>query len=389
MVAVVADDLTGAAELGGIGLRHGLTVEIGMEAPASSSADLLIIAANTRSLDEPSAVAAIAGITGQLAALKPEWIYKKTDSVLRGHVVAELNAQLNVLGLERALLVPANPALGRTIKDGHYFLQGKPVHQSAFALDPEFSIRSSSIKDMLHTDLPVMVRKHREGVGKARITVGEVSDRDDLRSWAALTVGGILPAGAAGFFTELLEARRAGGTPAATGKADAGPAEAERTPAGYPALFVSGTTFGRNREIIRTISDAGGPVIYMDAGSTDNGDAHLDSIINYLLDQGKAILAIEGTSSAQPGEAARQLRERMAALTGRILAAVDVEELVIEGGATAYAILEQAGLRHFFPKEELAPGVIRMAVAGKEGLHVTVKPGSYEWPETLQHQLEN
>src|SRR5882757_10096749 len=44
MIAVIADDLTGAAELGGIGLRYGLSVEVNMDVNLSTKADLLVIA---------------------------------------------------------------------------------------------------------------------------------------------------------------------------------------------------------------------------------------------------------------------------------------------------------------------------------------------------------
>ena len=43
MIVVIADDLTGAAELGGLGLRHGLTVEIVTDTDQYSQKDLLVI----------------------------------------------------------------------------------------------------------------------------------------------------------------------------------------------------------------------------------------------------------------------------------------------------------------------------------------------------------
>ena len=52
-------------------------------------------------------------------------------------------------------------------------------------------------------------------------------------------------------------------------------------------------------------------------------------------------------------------------------------ELVIEGGATAFAILNRLGWNSFTITEEIAPGVIRMQA--DNGTHVTMKPGSYPW----------
>ncbi|HUP10623.1 MAG TPA: four-carbon acid sugar kinase family protein, partial [Niastella sp.] len=137
MIAVIADDFTGAAELAGIGLRYHLKVELGAQVNKETKADLFVVATDTRSLSEAEAVQEMEKHTRELMALQPEMIFKKTDSVLRGHVLAEMRAQLSLSGFEKAVLVSANPALGRTISDGQYYLQGKPVHESSFSHDPD------------------------------------------------------------------------------------------------------------------------------------------------------------------------------------------------------------------------------------------------------------
>ena len=49
MIVVIADDLAGAAEMGGMAWRHGLAAEIQLELDASTDADLIVVDANTRS----------------------------------------------------------------------------------------------------------------------------------------------------------------------------------------------------------------------------------------------------------------------------------------------------------------------------------------------------
>src|ERR1700754_1344869 len=190
MIVVIADDFTGAAELGGIGFRHGLKTEICTVVPEQSGADLLVIAADTRSKDVSAAVADMLEITRRIRELDPELVYKKTDSVLRGHVVAELKVHMEVLGFEQALLVPANPALGRVVRGGFYFVNGVPVHETAFSLDPEFPVRSNDVKEML-------------GYSGSDIIVGEAESVEDLWDWAGRVGRGIMPAGAAGFFSAI------------------------------------------------------------------------------------------------------------------------------------------------------------------------------------------
>src|SRR5439155_24977439 len=54
------------------------------------------------------------------------WVYKKIDSVLRGHPGAELAGVLDVYG-GRALVAPAFPAQGRTTRHGVQLVHGAPV----------------------------------------------------------------------------------------------------------------------------------------------------------------------------------------------------------------------------------------------------------------------
>ena len=122
MIAVIADDFTGAAEMAGIGLRYGLDVELSTTIPENAKAELLVLDTDTRSMKEDDAVDVVSKVTDSMMELHPEMIFKKIDSVLRGHVIAELSAQLKILELRKALIVAPNPSLGRAIRDGNIFL---------------------------------------------------------------------------------------------------------------------------------------------------------------------------------------------------------------------------------------------------------------------------
>jgi len=355
MIVVIADDFTGAAELGGIGLRRGWRVEVVTVVPEDTKADLLVVATDTRSMSRAAAVSEMGKVTRQVQALHPEWLYKKVDSVLRGHIVAEMEAQMKVLGLRKALLIPANPALGRTIRKGKYFLHGQPVHNSSFSIDPEFPITSPVVSEMLGGRVPKEIR------------VGNVETIDDLAVWARRQDPSIFLAGASGFFSALLDRW----TPAY-------PVHPEELPVpGHPFLFVSGSTFSRSREAIQRVREGGVAVVYLPSDPA--------TVATLLREKGKVVLAI---SARETGDA-QALKEEMARLVGAVLQEVTVEELMIEGGATARAILETMGWRTFYSVIEWAPGVVRMKVREAPGLHVTVKPGSYDWPPAIKSLLNN
>ena len=145
MIGVIADDLTGAAELGAIGWRHGLRAEIVRSGKPGGTADLVCVDTDSRACEPDVAAKRAAGAAKLLRAAGAKWIYKKVDSVLRGQVTAEVEAVMKQLKLTRALLLPANPSLGRTIRGGEYFLHGKPLHKTEFAHDPHFPRRSSQV----------------------------------------------------------------------------------------------------------------------------------------------------------------------------------------------------------------------------------------------------
>ncbi|MDB5149076.1 MAG: hypothetical protein JWQ57_3096, partial [Mucilaginibacter sp.] len=79
MIAVIADDLTGAAELAGIGLNHGLKTEVSTTVDERCDADLLVIATDTRSLPVATAKDIIHHLSVQLLQLQPQFIFKKID----------------------------------------------------------------------------------------------------------------------------------------------------------------------------------------------------------------------------------------------------------------------------------------------------------------------
>jgi D-threonate/D-erythronate kinase len=368
MIAVIADDFTGAAELGGIGLGHGIDVEINTAVNPHSSATLLVVDANSRSANKEEAVRQILKPTEELAQLKPELIYKKTDSVLRGHIIAELQAQLKVLKMSRALLVPANPYLGRTIESGIYYYGGQPVHESSFSTDPEFAITSSDVREMLKSNgEQVHVAKVGDRLPPAGIIVGEAKAREDLDYWAGQCGKDILPAGAAGFFSAILNNSNITRTRNMTIEE-----------AGLPALYVSGTTFERSTSAIKKMAAEGAPVSYMQ----DDNTSWFIQIVEYLNRQGKAIIAIDPeTTNGNPVA----LREKTAWMVKEVLAHKAVRELFIEGGSTARAIFDQLGYTSFFPVQTLSEGVIRMTVKERKGIYITVKPGSYAWPDGTWH----
>ena len=346
-----------------------------------ADAELLVIATDTRSMKEKDAIAEIKKITNEVLLLHPDLVFKKIDSVLRGHVVAELTAQLKILGYEKALVVAANPSLGRTIHEGTYFYNDKPIHKSSFSIDPEFPIKSSDVSKMLRVNnASVAVKKNGEGLPSNGIIIGEVADNNDLKLWAKRIEKNILPAGASGFFSAILDALYVKGNKEETWVEEKG----------QTALFVCGSTFNKSRDAIQEIKHREGPVSYMPEAvlsSGDNDDENYqvwsNEIVSFIHSKGKAIVSIDPESIKGIDVSAALLREKTAIVVDRVFKQETIHELFIEGGSTAAAIIRQLGFETFIPVKELAPGVVRMRVKDREDVFITIKPGSYQWPEAV------
>ena len=198
---IIADDITGAAEIAGIAWRKGMKVRLMVYQPnipttplsswRGAGGEALILATDTRSGTEEEAVKTIEEVatclysgvqecrsvgvqtlpsstsnsstsqlvylstdasnssTCQLVNSSTDIIFKKTDSVLRGHVAAELEALMRLTGKSNTLLIPQNPSKGRIVKDGIYYINGTPLDQTSFAYDPEFPAKTAEAKKLL------------------------------------------------------------------------------------------------------------------------------------------------------------------------------------------------------------------------------------------------
>ena len=202
MIAVIADDLSGAAELANAAVDAGLVAEVQIGRFTGSTADVVCVDTQTRLRDKQEAASIAGGVAQSFAAVRPELVYKKCDSVLRGPVAAESLAIARALGKTRVLLVPANPSRRRTISGGDYFVEGMALNKTAFAADPEQPRLSASVAELVG-DI-------------AGIETPDTVTVEDVARHAASVDANTLPAGAVDFFNELLAVKLRPGRAAKT-----------------------------------------------------------------------------------------------------------------------------------------------------------------------------
>jgi uncharacterized protein YgbK (DUF1537 family) len=379
MIAVIADDLTGAAELAGIGLNHGLRTEVSTTVDEHCDTDLLIIATDTRSLSVNEAKDIVHDLTVQLQRLKPSFLFKKIDSVLRGHIIEELKSQLTASGLKRALIVPGNPHHSKKLIGNTFHYNDKPIHCSDFANDPTFPALSSNIVELLRADERIQMVKKDDKLPSAGIIIGAAGDEDDLKYWISKTDSRTLLAGSANLFTTLLEYLT---TPQEI--------EAPAPETTGRRLFVFGSTFYQGKLNLNNGKHNNIPVHYVPAATicaeTSGDHVHAlfaSHVASSIVAGNNAIIAINPDFIKDIKVDPVLLSHKMADIVKQVIDHTDLHELLIEGGATAWAILERLNIEKLYPSKLIAPGVIHMRIAGNNQLCLTLKPGSYPWPAPI------
>jgi uncharacterized protein YgbK (DUF1537 family) len=377
MIGVIADDLTGAAELGAIGWRHGLRAEV-VRNGAAGAADLVCVDTDSRGCEPREAAKRAAAAAKLLNSSGAKWIYKKVDSVLRGHVTAEVEAVMKQLKLERALLLPANPSLGRVIRDGEYFVRGRPLHKTEFARDPHFPRRSSQVLRLVKVPENFSMRAANgdRSLASGTIVVGDAESPADLQDWTASCDVQMLPAGGAEFFNALLEAEnpilqngnRAGGN--FSGK----------------EFFVVGTSTHAARKFVAAERRRKTPVFTLPQElawgavfSTVAVEAVTQRVVAALDSHRRVILAV-GLAHVRDAAVAGRLSEHVVRVAEKVLRRAHVENIFAEGGATAAELVRRMDWSRLEVVRELAPGVATLAVGGDRNTLLTIKPGSYSWP---------
>lgn len=141
LLLIIADDFTGALDTGVQFAAYGAATRVMVKDQvdfASCDAQVLVVDTETRHLPPEKAYQIVEELTRAACRAGIRYIYKKTDSALRGNIGAELAAVLQASNNRQLPFLPAFPQNGRTTRDGIHYVDGVPVTES-----PSAWIRSS------------------------------------------------------------------------------------------------------------------------------------------------------------------------------------------------------------------------------------------------------
>src|SRR5215211_4100767 len=148
-LAIIADDLSSATDCGAQVVRSGLSVVVPLgnySLPEQArAAQVISVDTDSRSLSANHAHAKVKLASQQLVTEGWTHFYKSVDSTLRGNLGAEVEAMLEVVKPDCAIIAPAFPKYGRTTVDGVQHLYGRPLHETEFGTDPTAPVKDADI----------------------------------------------------------------------------------------------------------------------------------------------------------------------------------------------------------------------------------------------------
>jgi uncharacterized protein YgbK (DUF1537 family) len=306
----------------------GISLAFCLELIHGPKAQIKIVATNSRSETEEQAMLIHKRITHALVQENPEFIFKKCDSVLRGHVLAELTALMSVTGHASVVLQPSNPASERIIRNGNYYIGSIPLHETPFATDPDFPARSSYIDDLLYRNQRILSFEYR---------VSDCISVEQLREIAISVTDNKIAAGSSAFFEQIL---------------------------------LQLTSYQRiNCKMMRIVLTADTLLVN---GSVHNSSTDFAKMIEDQMFV-KVFGALEQLEPAWFFEEIQQLIQLN-----------KISQILVTGGATAWYFLKCLGIDQLVPEMEYAPGVVGMRTPYSNGVSIIMKPGSYSWPINIE-----
>jgi uncharacterized protein YgbK (DUF1537 family) len=170
MAVAIADDATGALEVGATLAKLGVPARVIFDPAAPLADHVTIFDTESRHLPDEEAAERVRQIARRAEPNSP--IYKKIDSTLRGPIAAELAALAEIFPDRPIALIPAYPALGRTVRQGRVYVHGVPLEQTAFARDPRLPVHSSEIAGAIDAETDADLDRIAASLHPATIVAG-------------------------------------------------------------------------------------------------------------------------------------------------------------------------------------------------------------------------
>lgn len=344
VLRLLADDLTGAldtaAELTGLCGA----VKVAWDG-ADARAGSLAFDSGTREVARDAAVARVRALAPVLGGA--DIAFKKIDSLLRGHVAAELAACLAQGAWAHCIVTPAFPAQGRIVRDGRVLARQPDGGWSETGAELFAAMQAEGLRPLRGDPGAVLPRG---------VSVFDAAVESDLARIAALGRAADAP---------VLWCGSGGLARALAAAAPAAPVTALRLP-------VLGLFGSDQAATSRQLAACAACRVHVAEG---DGDAAA-RVVEMLRARGVALVSIDLPPGLDRAEAALRIAAAMNGLTRSL---TPPGTLLAAGGETLRAVCEGLGARWLEATGAVAPGVPRSVMRGGawDGVDIVSKSGAF------------
>ena len=411
LLGCIGDDFTGSSDLANTLAKGGMRVVqySGVPAgPAAAEVEAGVVALKSRTIPPAEAVEQSLAALAWLRAQGCQQVFFKYcstfDSTPEGNIGPVADSLAEALEAERVIVCPAFPATGRSVYQGHLFVNGRLLNESGMENHPLTPMTDPDLRRWLQPQTRFEVGlvgydavaegpaaigtalAAEQAAGRRLIVVDAIRDAD-LYAIGEAAADLPLVTGGSGVALGLPENFRRAGLLAGGGTAWAG--------APGPGAVLSGSCSTATRGQVAAYGETH-PAFEVEAGAVMAGDTNAEDLAAWMLERiGDAPLAY---SSADPeAVAAAQARhgrdavaeaiEGLFAETARRLAEGGVTRLVSAGGETSGAVVAGLGIEALEIGPEIDPGVPAVKVPDRP-LALALKSGNFGAPNFFEKALE-
>lgn len=389
-LVIIADDFTGAMDTGVQFVKQGVgtivTSRPDIDPQQFGKATVLSINTNSRHDTPETARLKVKNIIEKLGRCKVEYLYKKTDSALRGNVGSELEAVLEGMKVNQLPFIPAYPMNNRITVEGCQYVDGLPVHMSKAGQDLFTPVNSSYIADVIHKQSRIPVthtcfwqnQSHKKG-----ICVYNASSNEELfrigqtlkkRNQISVTAG---CAGFAEYLPEILELEKSYiRTEMRRGN----------------VLIVSGSVNERSIDQVEYMCRKGIRRVILAEMQQLKWKEILAEAERGMQERGIFIVESVKDLSQVDKNTERRLDNRTAVLSRiagivkAVMQHIPVQTLFVTGGDTLQEIMDGLNIDGILPDCELVPGIVFGKVSGSS-LQIISKSGGFGEVNVMEEAL--
>ncbi|MGE5612775.1 MAG: four-carbon acid sugar kinase family protein [Bacillota bacterium] len=401
---IIADDITGAIDTGvqfsKKGVHAFVTTELNVNfKELDSSIEVLIVDTESRHINAVHSYRRVYDIVKDAVQNGIRNFYKKTDSMLRGNIGAELTALLHASKAKQLSFIPAYPQINRITCNGNQIIDGIPLEQTAHAKDPFNPVSTSNISQLIKQQSNVNVRLVKssdyEQAFKGNYELPEIVLFDAGSVEEMGQIGKMLKdenkfdlvAGCAGFAEVLAELFHF------NVKKEYIKKRAEKV------LIISGSLNSVSIDQIEFAQSKGVKGHKLTSEQkldskymfSEEGDTLIRRICDGLIADGHYIITV-ASGQLEKDEAKEyalkkrlpieslnmQIARNIGFLVKRILETVEIDALVVFGGDTLMGIMEKLGCKGITPHKEILSGVVVSDIVSEgHKFQIVSKSGSF------------